>query len=165
MNRSIGMALVAVGLVVLQQPAAAENRCRYVRGNLVEVWGGGDNTTGTLSDGRWLNGTTLSVFNSDAYPTPDPNKVTFSSTFSLTTNRGQLEGKARVYLFDLVMGLGTAMVEIDPIASTGVFAGATGLLYTMDLRSTPGPADPPPITYYDVVVGQVCFARRPPQDR
>jgi hypothetical protein len=64
-----------------------------------------------------------------------------------------------VYLFDLVLGLGTAMVVIDPKASTGIFAGATGLLYTMDLKANPAQG-PPPITYYDAVVGHVCFARK-----
>src|SRR5258708_810313 len=115
----------ALGLVLQQQASSAENRCKEAKGNLVEAFDPGNHTnTGTLSNGGWLDGTIVAVFNSGAYPTPVPTEVTFTSTFILTTNHGQLNGN-RIYLFDLVTGQGTAMVKIDPTTSTGVFAGAT----------------------------------------
>jgi len=124
------------------------------QGQSVEAFDPGSNTTtGTLSDGGWLNGTTVVVFNSGAFPTPIPTEVTFTSTFTLTTNHGQLSG-SRIYLFDLVTGQGTTMVRIDPTTSTGVFAGATGVLFFGLIKSTTVAVGP----YYEVVSGQICFA-------
>lgn len=162
MNRITGIVLVALALVVLQQTASAENECKKAKGNLVEVFDPGNNTTtGTLSDGGWLNGTTVAVFNSGAFPTPVPTEVTFTSTFTLTTGHGQLNG-SRIYLLDLATGQGTTMVKIDPATSTGVFAGATGVLFSGLIKSTTVAVGP----YYEVVSGQICFAHdsEPPEE-
>ena len=161
MNRITGIVLVALGLVALQQTTSAENECKKAKGNLVEAFDPRNNTTtGTLSDGGWLDGTTAAVFNSGAFPTPVPTEVTFTSTFTLTTNHGQLNG-SRIYLLDLATGQGTAMVKIDPTTSTGVFAGATGVLFFGLIKSTTVAVGP----YYEVVSGQVCFANgnEPPE--
>ena len=152
----------ALGLVLLQQATSAENRCKEAKGNLVEAFDPGSNTTtGTLSDGGWLDGTTVAVFNSGAYPTPVPKEVTFTSTFTLTTNHGKLNGD-RIYLLDLVTGQGMAMVKIDPTTSTGVFAGATGVVFFGLIKSTTVAVGP----YYEVVSGQICFAHGsdPPEE-
>jgi hypothetical protein len=159
-------AVLSFGLFTLEESALAQEgsalaqsqdfHCRKAKGNLVEVFNPGTNTnTGTLSNGGWLDGTTVAVFTGDGYPTPDPNKVTFSSTMTLTTGQGQLKGKRRVYLFDFVAGLGVTMTDIDPSASTGIFAGATGVLYINLLKSITVAQGP----YYEVVGGQICFAR------
>jgi hypothetical protein len=110
---------------------------------------------GTLTNGGWLNGTTVVVFPAGApLPTPDPTAITFISTFTLTTIHGQLKGN-RLYVLDFVTGQGTTMMKIDPAASTGIFAGATGVLFTNHIKSSIGPL---PHTFYSVVEGQVCFA-------
>lgn len=153
MNRIIGIAVVALGLVVLQQATSAENHCKDARGNLVESFDGVSTTTGTLTNAGWLDGTTVAVFNSRPYPTPVPTEVTFTSTFTLTTNQGQLNG-SRIYILDLVTGQGVSMVKIDPAASTGIFAGATGVLFLNLIRSTTVAVGP----YYEVAGGQICFA-------
>src|ERR1700737_1579166 len=89
----------ALGLVLLQQATSAENECKKAKGNLVETFDPATNTsTGTLSAGGWLNGTTVAVFNRGAFPPPVPTEVTFTSTFTLTTGHGQLNGN-RIYLF------------------------------------------------------------------
>jgi len=157
-------AALSVGLFTLEAPVLAHSEdlnCHEVRGNLVEVFNPENNTnTGRLSRGGWLDGTTVSVFNSAAFPSPDPDKVTFSSTFALTTDQGQLKGIRRVYLFDLVTGLGVAMTDIDSTASTGLFAGATGVLYQNIVKSitVAGP-------YHELVGGKICFARHDGDER
>ena len=52
------------------------------------------------------------------------------------------------------------MTDIDPNGSTGIFAGATGVIYVNVLRSVTvnGP-------YYQVVTGRVCFPRRQEDER
>jgi hypothetical protein len=154
MNRVTGIVLVALGLVVLQQASSAESEkhCKDARGNFVEAFNAGANT-GTLSDGGWLDGTALAVFNSASFTTPVPTEFTFTSTFALTTDHGQLNG-SRIYLFDVVTGQGFAMVKVDPTASTGVFAGATGTLFFDLIKSTTIATGP----YHEKVRAQICFA-------
>ena len=148
------MTMLTLSLLCIERPALAQSNCKEAKGNFVESFDGVSTTTGTLTNGGWLDGTTVAVFNSPGYPTPDPTEVTFASTFTLTTNHGQLKGSNRVYLLDLVRGIGVSMVKIDPAASTGIFAGATGVLIMDLLRSTTVAVGP----YYQVVAGQVCFA-------
>src|SRR5262245_9342884 len=118
MKCTIGeIALVVLSLVVMGQTASAQSNCKDAKGNLVEAFDGVFTTTGTLTNAGWLDGTTVSVFNSAPFPTPDPTQVTFASTFILTTSQGQLKGTNRVYLLDLVRGQGVSWVKIDPAAS------------------------------------------------
>jgi hypothetical protein len=163
MNRITGMALVAVALVGLGRAASAESNCREPKGNLVEIFPGGNTATGSLTHGGWLDGTTSAVFPaSDSFPTPIPTQVTFSSMFVLTTRHGELRG-TRSYLYDFAALKAATMIIIDPVASTGIFAGATGVLYVNVLKISPGP---PTTTFQEDVGGQICFAQgSEPPDR
>jgi hypothetical protein len=80
---------------------------------------------------------------------------------TITTPHGELRGIGRTYLFDVVTGKGTDVTDIDSDASTGVFAGATGVLYTNLLKSESVATGP----YHSVVVGRICFPRRGGEDR
>src|SRR2546425_8667179 len=128
--------MLTLSLLCIERPALAQSNCKEAKGNFVETFDGVSTSTGTLTNGGWLDGTTVAVFNSPGYPTPDPTQVTFASTFTLTTNQGQLKGTNRVYLFDFVRGQGVSWVKIDPAASTGIFAGATGVLFLDLTKST-----------------------------
>jgi hypothetical protein len=154
MNRITGMALVAVGLVVLNQSASAESNCKDARGKLVEFWDGGNDIPGRLSNGGWLNGATLSVTNSTGYPTPVSTAVSFTNAYTLTTRRGEVKG-TRLLLYDAETGWGLDMTNIDPNSSTGIFAGATGVLYSYQIESN---TDPAPTTYVSEVRALICFA-------
>jgi hypothetical protein len=52
-------------------------------------------------------------------------------------------------------GWGFDMTNINPNASTGIFAGATGVLY-VNTKCNPAP---PPTSYVSKLIGVVCFAR------
>jgi hypothetical protein len=156
MNRIIGRALFAEALIVSGRTATAQSKCQDAKGTLLELFTGGNSATGTLKNRGWINGTTLSVFNSANFPTPAPTQITFSSTFVLTTGRGELKG-TRVYLFDFVALKAVTMTLIDPAASTGIFAGATGVLYMTAVMISPGP---PPVTFEEEVGGQICLAQQ-----
>jgi hypothetical protein len=163
MNRITGIVLVALALVVPQQAISAENECRSVRGNMVQVADQSTNTaTGTISNAGFLNGTSVAVFNSRPYATPVTTEVTFTSTFTLTTDHGQLNGNA-TYLFDFATGQGTAIVKIDPTAGTGIFADATGVLFINLLKSDTVGTGP----YHERLGGQICFAHgsEPPEEQ
>jgi len=161
MNRITGMALVVVGLVALNQAASAESRCKDARGTLVEFYDGGGDSPGKLK-GEWLSGSTLAVFNSDGFPTPVASAFTYTAAFTLATRHGQLKG-TRLFLTDTGTGWSLDMTNIDPIASTGMFAGATGVVYVNQIESNTAA---PPTKYLSEVRAVICFARgSKPRDR
>jgi hypothetical protein len=138
----------------LEHMSPEQRNCRHTQGKLVEVYDPEKKTAfGKLRNSGWLDGTTLTVDDSVPFPTPDLNKVTFSTTITLTTDHGQLRGK-RVTIFDVVTGFGTDMSDIDGSASTGIFAGATGVLYVNGFRADTLAQGP----YHSVVYARVCFA-------
>jgi hypothetical protein len=152
-------AVLSAGLAMLDAPLQAESGdsgCRTARGRLVEVFDPTTgSTSGTLENAGWLNGLVEAAFNSAVFPTPDPNKVTFSSTLTIATPHGTLRGARRTYLFDFVTGNGSDVTDIDPDGSTGRFAGATGVLYSNLLESESVATGP----YHSVFVARVCLPR------
>jgi len=159
MRRAItGMTLVAamwtVGLFALQQPAFAEGKCQEVEAKFVDVYNGGNSTSGTIAHEGILNGTTLSVYTSAAFPTPVPTIVSFTADLSITTKRGQLK-TGNVYIYDFATGLFTVLGRINPNASTGIFTGATGVLFISG--KTIGKSIP--FTYLSDITGEICFAK------
>ncbi len=145
---------LALGLLSLAPSAFAEKReCKEAKGQLVDIYSGGATTSGTLTEGGWLNGTTLTVFPPAYVVTPNPSVVAYTGILTITTNQGQLK-VSNVYLYNFVTGQGTVFGNVDPVGSTGIFAGATGVIF-LNLTSTMGSG---PIVYQESVSGQVCFA-------
>jgi hypothetical protein len=52
------------------------------------------------------------------------------------------------------LGIGTVLGRIDPAASTGIFAGATGRLYFSAKVTNSNP-----FTVQEGLTGEVCFAQ------
>jgi len=148
--------MLTIGLLCLEQPALAESNCKEARGNLVEVFTGGNSTPGTLSNAGRLNGKTLVGFPVGGSPTPWPTAFTFTGQFTLTTRRGQLK-TSNLYLLDVAALKGNVLGYIDPNGSTGIFAGATGTLFLNVTKVTVAGSTQ---TFQSEVHGQVCFARQ-----
>jgi hypothetical protein len=152
------MTLIAVfGLLSLEQSTLAQglnqSHCREVTAAFVDVYNGGNTTSGTITQGGILNGTTTTVYTSGAFPTPIPSTVSYTGDLTITTNRGQLRASL-VYIYDFGTGLFTVIGRIDPKTSTGRFAGATGHLFING--KTIGVAIP--FTYPADITGEICFA-------
>jgi hypothetical protein len=128
--------------------AQSTDHCMKVKGRLMQDSSSGRNL-GTITNGGILNGRTEIVFDPAAFPTPDPTTVSFIGDLTVTTHRGVLKTHD-VYLFDFSTGVGTGIHRIDPTASTGVFAGTTGVLY--DNSKTTGPS-----TIQGAFTGAICF--------
>jgi hypothetical protein len=170
--KCITLALLAGGLAVVNPAAVAQSdfdhmspdqsNCRHTEGKLVEVYDPAKKTAfGTLRNSGWLDGKTATVDSSAPFPTADLNKVSFSSALTYTTHHGQLKGKI-LFIFDVITGLGTAISDIDGSASTGIFAGATGVLFVNTFRADTVAQGP----YYSVINARICFARgNEPPDR
>lgn len=142
-------------LFSLPQVALADDdedgSCKEARGNLSVVNNGNGTTSGRIRQGGRLNGTTQAVFTSAFTPTPDPNTFSFTDDLTVTTHRGVLKTH-NVGVFDFATGLFSAINRIDPNASTGDFAGATGVLY-VNGKTTNGGA-----TFQGEITGEICFA-------
>jgi hypothetical protein len=154
-KKLIPLAAAVLGLFSLTPAASAESNCKEAKGNLVDIYSGGPTTSGTLTNGGWLNGTTLTVYSPAFVITPNPNVVAYTGEMTISTNQGQLK-IANVYLYNFVTGQGTALGNIDPAASTGMFAGAKGVIF-LNLTATTGSG---PVNYLESVSGQVCFAKQ-----
>lgn len=173
MDRITVVLMAAIGLAVFDQPTLAQNTlsgpasaqsnlestssdqstCRHTQGKLVEVYVPEKKTAfGKLRNSGWLDGTTATVDSSAPFPTADLNKVSFSSTLTYTTHHGQLKGKI-LFITDVINGLGTAVSDIDGNASTGIFAGATGVLFLNTFRADTVAQGP----YYSVIYARICF--------
>lgn len=129
---------------------SAHSNCRNVQGNMREV-SNGNGTTGRITNGGILNGRTQLFFTSSVLPTPDPTTVSYTTDFTVTTNRGVLNTH-NVGIFDFTTGLFSEIARIDPNSSTGVFARATGSLFTSG-KTTDGGA-----TFRSKITGEICLA-------
>ncbi len=135
---------------------SARSNCRNVKGKLSEV-SNATGTTGRITNGGLLNGRTQLVFTSGVVPTPDPTTVSYTDDFTITTNRGVLKTH-NVGIFEFATGLFTEIARIDPHASSGGFAGATGVLFTSG-KTTDGGA-----TFQSRITGEICLAHDDGED-
>lgn len=156
------MTLVTIALTFclfsLEQSASAQstNNCMNVKGTSVEYYSGSGTTNfGKITSAGILNGTTQTIYGNDLFPTPDPVSVSFVADTTITTRRGVLKTH-NVYVMDLTnfppSGFAAALYRIDPATSTGIFAGATGVLY-INAKVT----DSGSTVSYDFT-GEICFA-------
>jgi hypothetical protein len=129
---------------------SARGDCRIVKGKLSDV-SNASGTTGRITNGGILNGSTQLFFTSGALPTPDPVTVSYTDDFTVTTNRGVLTTH-NIGIFDFEIGFFSEIARIDPNASSGIFAGATGVLFTNG-KTTDGGA-----TFESNITGQICLA-------
>jgi hypothetical protein len=143
---TVALVALTIGLSSLAHSASAVSRCKQASGNLS---GGGG--SGTIKQGGILNGTTQAVFTSAFTPTPNPTTFSFTDDLTITTDKGVLKTH-NVAIFDVAAGLFSAIDRIDPNASTGDFAGATGVLY-VNGKTTDGGA-----TIEAEITGEICFA-------
>jgi hypothetical protein len=121
---------IATTSAALSGAALADDpsRCKQAEGTLSVLNNGDGTTSGTVTHGGKLNGTTRAVFTSALTSTPNPSAFSYTDEFSITTDRGVLKAH-NTGLFVVDKGLFSEIAVIDPGASTGRFAAATGVLY------------------------------------
>lgn len=127
---------------------SANSNCKQAKGNSIEVFSGGLVTTGTISNGGILNGTTEFVYSPAFVFTPDPAVGSYTAELTITTIHGELKTN-NVYLYDFGTGRFTILARIDPNTSTERFDGATGVLYFNG--KTAGS------TFPSDIAGEICF--------
>jgi len=145
------LVILTMGLFSLTPSASAVSDCQKAHGTLSVVNNGNGTTSGTITQAGRLNATTQAVFTSSFTPTPEPSTFSFTDDLTLTTVNGALRTH-NVGIFNVATGVFSAINRIDPNASTGDFAGATGVLY-INGRTADGGA-----TFQAEISGEICFA-------
>ena len=150
---SFGAVSLALLLVLFSssRSAMAFSGCQKVRGTEIAAFTSPTTVEGTVTQGGILNGTTLAVLTSAPFPTPDPNVFSFTIAKSFNTDKGVLQTYSP-HILDVASGIGTAFAHIDPNTSSGIFSGATGVLYINFYRNADG------VTSTSAVTGEICFA-------
>ena len=137
-------AVLSLALCTLEEPGLAQeesgaaharkSHCYAIKAEAHDTWpGSGNLSTGVIRHSGLLNGTTEYVYDTDAFPTLDPDMVTFGAGLTVTTKHGLLRARV-VNLFNVATGIWTSIATIDPTMSTGRFVGATGTLWYPTVR-------------------------------
>jgi len=161
MNFKIRVFVVTFGLVFLlcvvlnvetTWAQSSNSYCKQIKGQWIDVYPGtGAKTFGSVSNAGTLNGTTEAAYNSAAFPTPASTVVSYTSNLTITSVNGRLT-TTNVHLYDFATGLFTILARIDPGSSTGIFAGATGVLYASG-KTIGG------LTYVAELNGEICSVK------
>jgi len=135
---------------------SANGNCKAIKGSGIQVF---DPVLGVVSgpvtNAGILNGTLEDVVNFAAgfVLTPDPTVFAYTTDLTITTNHGQLRASP-VTIQSGVTGAGAEWGNINPDASTGRFAGATGMICI-----TFKPVGDPSIGPYQAEFsGEICLA-------
>jgi hypothetical protein len=140
-----------------QATPSTNSNCKTIRANGVQTF---DPLTGVVSgpvtNSGILDGDLEDALNFGAgfLPTPDPNVIAYTTNLTITTNQGQLKA-APVTMQSIVTGNGAEWGEINPITSTGKFAGATGTISTV-FKPVGDPSVGP---YAAEITADICFAQ------
>jgi hypothetical protein len=118
---------------------------------MIQVFNG--TFSGPVSNAGDLTGSAGAVFLGPPFPTNDPTAFSFTSDVTITTHRGELKAR-QVNLYDNATGVTAGLARIDPAASTGRFAGATGYLFLNGATTSVSP-----FTVTLELSGKICYAR------
>lgn len=146
---TLALLALAIGLFALSQPAAAAGQCTKAKGQLFVVNNADGTTSGTVTQSGKLNGVTRAVFTSIVPSADDPATLLYTSDFSITTKKGVLRAH-NTGSFNVALGAFHEAAQIDPDASTGAFAGATGVLYINGTTADAG------ATFQAEIAGDIC---------
>ena len=135
-------------LSLAPQPLSA-NDCKAVDADQEATLTTPLTTTGSITRGGILNGTTADAFDPlSITPTIVPTTIAFTDTLTITTDQGTLTTSDQS-LFDTVAGVFSTIAKIT--GGTGIFAGATGTLFISGY-TTNG------TDFQDRIIGEICLA-------
>lgn len=148
---AIVLTIVVLLSLGLQTPAQSLNSsCKSVRGDVSVTFGPGSGE-GAITNAGVLNGPLAATFDAGSVVfTADPTTVSFTGSTTITSLHGTIVTRD-VYIYDFAILRATAMLRIDPVASTGGFAGATGVIYINDRSGTPTEAE-------SDLSGRICYS-------
>jgi hypothetical protein len=150
--KAVGTAILGLVVFSTLPSATAQSNCKDAKGQMVQAFNG-TAFSGPVTNAGDLTGSAGAVFLGPGLPTNDPTTFSFTSDITITTHHGELKAR-QVNVFDNGTGLGTGLARIDPAASTGRFAGATGYLFLSGRTTSFSP-----FTVELELSGKICYAR------
>jgi hypothetical protein len=151
---SMKLSAAILGLVVswTLPPVAAQSNCLEAKGQMIQAFNG-TAFAGPVTNAGDLTGSASAVFLGPPFATNDPTTFSFTSEITITTHLGELKVR-QVNVYDNATGVTTGFARIDPAASTGRFAGATGYLFLSGTTTSFSP-----FTVGLELSGRICYAR------
>lgn len=146
--KAAGTAILGLAIFSTLPSATAQSNCKDVKGQVIQA-----PSSGPVTNAGDLTGSASTAFFGGALPTNDPTTFSFTSDFTITTSQGELKAR-QVNVYDTATGVTAGFARIDPAASTGRFAGATGYLF---LNGTTTSFSPFTVTLE--LSGKICYAR------
>jgi hypothetical protein len=150
--KAVGPAILGLVVFSTLPSATAQSNCKDAKGQMVQAFNG-TAFSGPVTNAGDLTGSAGAVFLGPGLPTNDPTTFSFTSDITITTHHGELKAR-QVNVFDNGTGLTTGLARIDPAASTGRFAGATGYLFLSGRTTSFSP-----FTVELELSGKICYAR------
>jgi len=148
--------LTARGNLAQGAPSTNSN-CKTIRGNGVQIFDPVTGlVTGPVTNSGILDGDLVDAidFGAGFVLTPDPTVFAYTTNLTITTIHGQLKAHP-VTIQSGLTGKGAEWGEINPVTSTGRFAGATG---TISVVFKPV-GDPSVGPYAAEISADICFAQ------
>jgi hypothetical protein len=150
--KAVGTAILGLAVFSTSPSATAQSNCKDAKGQVTQAFDG-TGFVGPVTNAGDLTGSASAVFLGGSFPTNDLTTFSFMNDLTITTHQGQLKARF-VILYDNATGVTASLGRIDPAASTGRFAGATGHLF-LDGTTT----SDSPFTVQLELSGKVCYAR------
>jgi hypothetical protein len=150
--KAVGTAILGLVVFSTLPSATAQSNCKDAKGQMVQAFNG-TAFSGPVTNAGDLTGSAGAVFFGPGLPTNDPTTFSFTSDITITTHQGELKAR-QVNVFDTGTGVTTGLARIDPAASTGRFAGATGYLFLSGRTTSFSP-----FTVELELSGKICYAR------
>jgi len=148
MNRVKAAVILGLAIFLTLPSATAQSNCKDVKGQMIQA-----PSSGPVTNAGDLTGSANTVFFGGPSTTGDATTLSFTSDVTITTGQGELKAR-QVNVYDTVTGVTAGFARINPAASTGRFAGATGYLL---LNGTTTSFSPFTVTLE--LSGKICYAR------
>ncbi len=150
--KAVGTAILGLVVFSTSPSATAQSNCKDAKGQMIQAFNG-TAFSGPVTNAGDLTGSASAVFLGAGFPTNDPSTFSFTSDITITTHLGELKAR-QVNVYDSGTGLAAGLARIDPAASNGRFAGATGYLFLTGRATSFSP-----FTVELELSGKVCYAR------
>jgi hypothetical protein len=150
--KTIGTAILGLAVFSISPSATAQSNCKEAKGQVIQAFNG-TGFSGPVTNAGDLSGSASAVFLGAGFPTNDPTTFSFTSDITITTHQGELKAR-QVNVYDNATGVTAGLARIDPAASTGRFAGATGHLFLNGTTTSFSP-----FTVDLELSGKICYAR------
>jgi len=123
-QQMVWAAVLCTSISFFPEAAFAQGKCQEVKGRFNDIYQGGPTSSGIITNAGALNGTTLTVFNTAAFPTPESTIVSYAADLCYRKEQHMKQ----------ITAIALGMLSIVPgLLSPGIAQGATEEIITFDV--------------------------------